>query len=105
MHSIEEKIKNGTYGFKIGTHHAYSGNVEELQYYALNVEFDLPSDLGLSVCQNITIEEQFRLGVRLFDVRIAKFNDEYFVTHYIIFSDLKTVVKDFEKLVEDNPEE
>ncbi len=41
----------------------------------------------LSKCQNKTIEEQFREGVRLFDIQIAELDNQWYSSHGFIWYD------------------
>lgn len=70
---------------------------------------------NMSRCQNLTVKEQLELGIRLFDIRLHKKGDEFYLIHSLAdcYSDEKKekkltfgeVLADFRAFLSDNPNE
>lgn len=70
---------------------------------------------NMSRCQSLTVKEQLSLGIRLFDIRLHKKGNEFYLVHSLAdcFSDEKKtkkltfgeVLKDFRDFLRDNPTE
>ncbi len=58
-------------------------------------------------CQDLTIKEQLKIGVRFFDIRLQLVNNELNVVHSFVDQKLKfkKVIKDISSFIEENPSE
>jgi hypothetical protein len=99
-----------------GSHnaHAYELNVVRSLYLLFN-----KTDVGfyllllflpiivanLTVNQKLTVYQQLNAGVRYLDLRISKFNGQYYCSHRYICNKLDTILAQINKFVGENPGE
>lgn len=70
---------------------------------------------NMSRCQSLTVKEQLRMGVRLFDIRLGRKKEDFFLVHSLAtcFSDKEKkkvflfdeVLEDFREFLKNNPDE
>lgn len=65
---------------KIASHNSGTGEKSKNFFHSLLVPF--------CRCQNLSLEEQYELGVTYFDIRIKKIDDEYVLAHGLWLSEL-----------------
>ena len=56
-------------------------------------------------CQELSIIEQLSIGVRFFDIRVSKFNEEVYTSHTYACVPLKDILNDIVNFLEQHPSE
>lgn len=97
--------------YLIGTHHSDTTNItfdikiDSAFQYAANTYFLRPLLKKYTICQNKTITQQLNDGIRVFDIRLAKYNDEIYTAHSFYTTPLFPILTDIYAFLTANPSE
>lgn len=90
-----------------GTHdsgaYILSPNYEGSLYKKIGAKMDIVKNW--TICQNFSIAYQLNIGVRHFDIRLTKENNEYYVSHTFICDKLSNILDQFYDFLMLNKEE